>query len=55
MSLHPTAYGLTLVRLQLPSLGEIGGPRSEPEKISNAAPERIPQIENLFIHPLGGY
>ena len=39
----------------LPGAMMIGGPRSEPEKISNAAPERIPQIENLFIHPLGGY
>jgi hypothetical protein len=33
----------------------IGGPRSEPEKLSNAPPERTGPIENLFIHPLGGY
>jgi hypothetical protein len=32
-----------------------GGPRSEPEKQSNAPSERAGTIENLFIHPLGGY
>ena len=32
-----------------------GGPRPEPEKQSNALPERAGTIENLFIHPLGRY
>ena len=32
-----------------------GGPRPEPEKQSNALPERALTVENLFIHPLGRY
>jgi hypothetical protein len=39
----------------LPGAMMIGGQRSEPGRISNAAHERTPPIENLFIHPLGGY
>jgi hypothetical protein len=33
----------------------VGGPSSEPKKLSDAPSGRTPTIQNLFLHPLGGY